>query len=111
MTNDGMTNDRMTNDRMTNDQCTNLPVTHNQHTNLPVYRVYRDGRGDLKEWLREALRDYYGRHGRLPGSVVVHKSLVREAAEALAALELPRLPVKGVGGCLVPEVWLPIEVE
>jgi len=36
---------------------------------------------------------------------------VREAAEALAALELPRLPVKGVGGCLVPEVWLPIEVE
>jgi hypothetical protein len=106
MTNDGMTNDEMTNDRMTNDEMTN-----DQCTNLPVYRVYRDGRGDLKEWLREALRDYYGRHGRLPGSVVVHKSLVREAAEALAALELPRLPVKGVGGCLVPEVWLPIEVE
>jgi len=72
-----------------------------------TYRVYRHPYGDLKERLREALRDYYGRHGRLPGSVVVHKSLVREAAEALAALDL-RLPVKGVGGCLVPEVWLPL---
>ncbi len=91
-----MTNGEMTNDKMTNDQ----------RTNLPVYRVYRDGRGDLTVRLREALRDYYGRHGRLPGAVVVHKSLVREAAGALAALELPRLPVKGVGGCLVPEVWL-----
>jgi len=39
----------------------------------------------------------------------VHKSLVREAVEALAALDLPRLPVKGVGGCLVPEVWLPMD--
>ena len=72
-----------------------------------TYRVYRHPYGALKERLREALRDYYGRHGRLPGSVVVHKSLVREAAEALAALDL-RLPVKGVGGCLVPEVWLPL---
>jgi hypothetical protein len=39
---------------------------------------------------------------------VVHKSLEDEAAKALAALDLPRLPVKGVGGCLVPEVWLAI---
>ena len=91
-----MTNGEMTNDKMTNDQ----------RTNLPVYRVYRDGRGDLKERLREALRDYYARHGRLPGAVVVHRSLKEEAVGALAALELPRLPVKGVGGCLVPEVWL-----
>jgi hypothetical protein len=83
-------------DRMTDEQ-----MTHNQ----PVYLVYRAS-GDLTERLREALRDYYARHGRLPGSVVVHKSLVREAMEALAALDLPRLPVKGVGGCLVPEVWL-----
>jgi hypothetical protein len=77
-------------------------------TGMVTYRVYRYPHGDLTERLREALRDYYGRHGRLPGSVVVHKSLVREASEALAALELPRLPVKGVGGCLVPEVWLPM---
>ena len=41
--------------------------------------------------------------------MVVHPSLKEEAAEALAALELPRLPVKGVGGCLVPEVWLPLD--
>jgi hypothetical protein len=75
-------------------------------TGMVTYRVYRHPYGDLKERLREALRDYYGRHGRLPGSVVVHKSLVREAVEAMAALDLPRLPVKGVGGCLVPEVWL-----
>jgi len=84
-------------DRMTDEQ-----MTHNP----PVYRVYRADRGDLTERLREALRDYYARYGRLPGAVVVHKSLVREAAEALAALDLPRLPVEGVGGCLVPEVWL-----
>ena len=38
--------------------------------------------------------------------MVVHPSLKEEAAEALAALGLPRLPVEGVGGCLVPEVWL-----
>jgi len=72
-----------------------------------TYHVYR-GHKTLPDLLREALRDYYARHGRLPGSVVVHKSLVREATEALAALELPRLPVKGVGGCLVPEVWLQV---
>jgi hypothetical protein len=85
-------------DRMTDEQMT----IHNP----PVYRVYRGtDRGDLMERLREALRDYYARHGRLPSGVVVHKSLVREAAEALAALDL-RLPVEGVGGCLVPEVWL-----
>jgi hypothetical protein len=78
-------------------------------TGMATYRVYRHPHGDLKERLREALRDYYGRHGRLPGSVAVHKSLVREAVEALAALDLPRLPVKGVGGCLVPEVWLAME--
>jgi len=77
-------------------------------TGMVTYRVYRHPYGDLTERLREALRDYYSRHGRLPGSVVVHKSLVREAVEALAALALPRLPVKGVGGCLVPEVWLPM---
>jgi hypothetical protein len=75
---------------------------------MVTYRVYRYPHGDLKERLREALRDYYARHGRLPGSVVVHPSLKEEAAGALAALELPRLPVKGVGGCLVPEVWLPM---
>jgi len=74
-------------------------------TGMVTYRVYRHPYGDLKERLREALRDYYARHGQLPGSVVVHKSLVREAVEALAALGL-RLPVEGVGGCLVPEVWL-----
>jgi len=83
-------------------------MTDEQMTHTRVYRVYRADRGDLTQRLQEALRDYYGRHGRLPGSVVVHKSLVREAAEALAALDLPRLPVEGVGGCLVPEVWLPM---
>jgi hypothetical protein len=46
-------------------------------TGMVTYRVYRHPYGDLKERLREALRDYYGRHGRLPGSVVVHPSLVR----------------------------------
>jgi len=73
-----------------------------------AYHVYRYQHGDLPQRLREALRDYYARHGRLPSGVVVHKSLKDEAAKALAALELPRLPVKGVGGCLVPEVWLPL---
>jgi len=73
-----------------------------------AYHVYRYQHGDLMERLREALRGHYGRYGQLPGEVVVHKSLVQEAAGALAALELPRLPVKGVGGCLVPEVWLPM---
>jgi len=81
-------------------------MTNNQPANLPVYHVYRNGHGGLTERLREALRDYYTRYGRLPGAVVVHKSLKDEAAKALAALDLPRLPVKGVGGCLVPEVWL-----
>jgi hypothetical protein len=86
-------------------------MTNNQPANLSVYHVYRNGHSDLTERLREALRDYYTRYGQLPAAVAVHRSLVREAVEALAALDLPRLPVKGVGGCLVPEVWLPIEVE
>jgi hypothetical protein len=86
------------------DRITDGQMTHNP----PVYRVYRADRGDLTERLREALRDYYARYGQLPGSVVVHPSLKEEAVEALAALDLPRLPVKGVGGCLVPEVWLAI---
>ncbi len=78
---------------------------------MVTYRVYRCQHGDLTERLREALRDYYNRHGRLPPEVVVHKSLAREAADALVALELPRLPVKGMGGCLVPEVWLQMPPE
>jgi hypothetical protein len=80
-------------------------MTNNQPANLPVYHVYRNGHGDLTERLREALRDYYTRYGQLPAAVV-HPSLKDEAAKALAALDLPRLPVEGVGGCLVPEVWL-----
>jgi hypothetical protein len=82
-------------------------MTNNQPANLSVYHVYRNGHSDLTERLQEALQDYHARYGRLPGSVVVHKSLVREAVEALAALDL-RLHVEGVGGCLVPEVWLPM---
>jgi len=82
-------------------------MTNNQPANLSVYHVYRNGHSDLTERLQEALQDYHARYGRLPGSVVVHPSLKDKAAKALAALDL-RLPVEGVGGCLVPEVWLPM---
>lgn len=73
-----------------------------------AYAVYRNGHGDLTERLREALRDYYARYGQLPPGVVVHPSLKEETAKALAALDLPQMPVGGAKGCLVPEVWLPL---
>jgi hypothetical protein len=63
-----------------------------------AYRVYRYPHGDLKERLREALRDYYGRHGRLPGSVVVHKSLVRGGGGGAGGAGIAPAPREGGGG-------------
>jgi len=74
-----------------------------------VYDIHRNGqekRHDLQAALRQAMTDFYRRHNTLPVEVVVHKTLVEQAQAALRALDLPKLPVRGSGGCLVPEVWL-----
>ena len=69
------------------------------------YEVYRDGRGSVRERIREAVRGYYARHRRLPVSVVVNPTEAEAAREALEALDL-KVRVESSGGCLKPEVWL-----
>ena len=56
--------------------------------------------------IKAAVADFYRRHRSLPVELVVHKTLVEQAQAALGALDLPRPPVRGAGGCLIPEVWL-----
>ena len=77
-----------------------------------VHRNSHEKRRDLQALLRQALTDFYRRRGgALPAEIVVHTSLVEQARAALAALDLPQLPVRGSGGCLMPEVWLGWEEE
>jgi len=73
--------------------------------------VYRNGDGNIEDRLRAALACFYERYHRLPIAVVVNPSEVAGAKAALRALDLPRLAVQSVGGCLVPEVWLGVPGE
>jgi hypothetical protein len=77
---------------------------------MTQYLIYQDRKvPDLQTRLKQALADFYHRFNTLPAEVVIHKSLVDQAGAALTALDLPRLPLRGSGGCLVGEVWLGIE--
>ncbi len=75
------------------------------------YLVYRNGHGNIEDRLRAALAYFYERYHCLPIEVVVNPSEVAGAKTALRALDLPRLAVQSVGGCLVPEVWLGVPGE
>ncbi|MBN1955858.1 MAG: hypothetical protein JW900_12530 [Anaerolineae bacterium] len=81
-------------------------------TAVKQYKVYRNGQhADLQTHLQAALGDFYQRQRRLPAEVVVHPSMMDKALAALAALDLPRLPIVPCGGCLANEVWLGIPGE
>jgi len=69
------------------------------------YEVYRDGHGDVRDRIEEAVADFYRRHNALPAEIVVPRSQVDEVATALKALGLS-IPVVTSGGCLAGEVWL-----
>jgi hypothetical protein len=73
------------------------------------YITYRNGIGDLTALLRLALASYREQHGSLPAGVVVHKTAICEAQQALKSLALSTLPAIGCGGCLVGEVWLAVD--
>jgi hypothetical protein len=86
------------------------------------YEIYRDGASKLRNHLQASIQAFYGRHGRLPVSVIVSKSktsqkdegeqtLEEKAKVALENLELPDLPVKTTGGCLAGEIWLEVGEE
>ena len=64
---------------------------------------------DLESAVKDAVRTFYRRHGRLPVSVTVNPSRVEEVEAVLQKLELKNVPVKPLGGCLVWEVWLEAE--
>ena len=64
---------------------------------------------DLENAVKDAVRAFYRRHGRLPVSVTVNPSRVEEVEAILQKLGLKNVPVRTLGGCLVWEVWLEAE--
>ena len=73
-----------------------------------TFIVYRNGTGPVEQRIKAAALDFCRSRHRLPASIVVHKSELDVAREAVKSLELSRIPVEGCGGCLVPEVWLEV---
>lgn len=71
-----------------------------------IFDTYRfDGNGDLARRIQNAVRDFHTRRGALPGLLVVHKSETDQARAIVGA----GLEVRGVGGCLVGEVWVRLQ--
>ena len=75
-------------------------------TPFAVYCVGDVG-DDMTPALQRVLVVHRKRYGCPPVGLVVNKSLVGKARQALVTLGLASLEVKGNGGCLAWEVWLP----
>jgi hypothetical protein len=72
-----------------------------------MYITYRDGTGPVEARIEKAVRLFYADRRVLPAAIVVNPNELDGAREAIKVLAL-RTPVKSVGGCLVPEVWLEV---
>lgn len=75
-----------------------------------VFAAYQVGDvgDDMGPALRQVLGAHRERYGQDPVGVTVNKTLVGKAREALVTVGLPALEVKGCGGCLSWEIWLPV---
>lgn len=74
---------------------------------MAIYLNYRNGYGDVEPRIRNAAKAFHSEHGLLPACIVVNPTELDKARAVCKALEL-KVPVKSIGGCLVPEVWLQI---
>jgi len=72
---------------------------------MATYLTYRNGNGSLDDLVKEAVTHFHKRYGRLPGALVVHKTLLDEAVKVIGK----SVEVGGSGGCLAGEVWLRVE--
>lgn len=72
---------------------------------MATFKTYRDGTGSLERRIERAVARFHKDRGRLPAAMIVHSSEVADARTAVQALKLA-LPVRGSGGCIIPEVWL-----
>lgn len=70
-----------------------------------TFLTYRNGNAAIEKRIKAAVAAFYERRGKLPTTLVVHKSELGDARAAVQTLGLG-LDVQGSGGCLVPEVWL-----
>ncbi len=74
---------------------------------MGTFRTYRSGAGDVEERIKAAVGRFYRSQGVLPAAIVVNGRELDGARVAAETLALG-MPVKGMGGCLVLEVWLEV---
>lgn len=74
---------------------------------MAEYLTARQTGATVQDRIKAAVAAYYQAHRALPAGIAVSPGEVAAAASATAVLEL-RIPVRGIGGCLVPEIWLEV---
>ena len=72
---------------------------------MTTFKIYRNGKAEYPQHLKDAVAWFYARERRLPGTIVVPASELTEAQAAAKVLKLA-VEIGTTGGCLVPEVWL-----
>jgi len=67
-----------------------------------IFDSYPNANGNFEEYVKEAVKDFHHRYGKLPSLLIVHKSQV----DAVRRLVRDSLEVRGLGGCSSNEVRL-----
>ncbi len=77
---------------------------------MATYLVYRPNAwgASMRERVRAALDVYRRECGGLPAGIAVNPREVEAARRVVADLGLD-VEVTGLGGCLIPEIWLTID--
>lgn len=74
---------------------------------MTEYLTARPTGATVHERLKSAVAAYYQARRALPAAIAVNPAELPAAATAAAALGL-KIPVVGMGGCLIPEIWLEV---
>ena len=74
---------------------------------MTEYLTARPTGATVQDRIKAAMIAYYQARRSLPAGIAVSPRELGAAVVATAALGL-KIPVEGIGGCLVPEVWLEV---
>ena len=74
---------------------------------MAEYLIARPTGVTVQDRIKAAVTAYYQARRALPAGIAVNPRELGTAVVATAALGL-KIPVEGIGGCLVPEIWLEV---
>lgn len=74
---------------------------------VTTFATARPAGATVQDRLRAAVTAYYQDRRALPAGIVVSPGELDAAKAAAVTLGL-KIPVGGMGGCLVPEIWLEV---